>query len=199
MEKKYNPEQTIDKIITVSANLFYEKGYEKTTMQEIVNALGMSKGAIFYHFKSKEEILTAVLKKQSLSKEQTFSQWINGMKGSSSKEILISLVKNNFSDQQIYDSSNLFISQLFNPHFIMAGMQDIMNNIAPQLAAILRDENANGCIITEFPEEFAEIFFFLLFVWCNPLIFECDTGQLQRRFRFFKQIIKQMGVDIIDL
>ena len=37
-----------------------EKGYEKTTIQDIVNALGMSKGAIYHHFKSKDEIIEAL-------------------------------------------------------------------------------------------------------------------------------------------
>ena len=46
MARNKYPEQTVEKILEVSLKLFSEKGYEKTTMQDIVNALGMSKGAI---------------------------------------------------------------------------------------------------------------------------------------------------------
>ena len=50
----------MEKILEVSLALFNEKGYEKTTIQDIVNALGMSKGAIYHHFKSKDEIIEAL-------------------------------------------------------------------------------------------------------------------------------------------
>ncbi|WP_276936081.1 TetR/AcrR family transcriptional regulator, partial [Dielma fastidiosa] len=60
MARNKYPEQTVEKILEVSLKLFSEKGYEKTTMQDIVNALGMSKGAIYHHFKSKEELVDAV-------------------------------------------------------------------------------------------------------------------------------------------
>ncbi len=39
MAKKYNPQQTRENIITVSTNLFVQKGYDKTSMQDIVDAL----------------------------------------------------------------------------------------------------------------------------------------------------------------
>ena len=45
------------KIIDAAMKLFLEKGYENTTMQDIVEASGMSKGAIYHYFKSKQEIV----------------------------------------------------------------------------------------------------------------------------------------------
>lgn len=57
MARNKHPEQTVQKILDVSLKLFGEKGYEKTTIQDIVDALGMSKGAIYHHFKSKDDII----------------------------------------------------------------------------------------------------------------------------------------------
>jgi AcrR family transcriptional regulator len=65
MTRKNNAQQTIENIINVAAKLFSEKGYEQTTMQDIVDGLGMSKGAIFHHFKSKEDIVNAVVQRFS--------------------------------------------------------------------------------------------------------------------------------------
>lgn len=56
--------QNKGKSIEVSYNLFIQKGYEKTSIQDILNELGLSKGAIYHYFNSKEEILYAVLKKE---------------------------------------------------------------------------------------------------------------------------------------
>ena len=57
MARNKHPEETVEKILRVSLKLFQEKGYEATTIQDIVDALGMSKGAIYHHFKSKADIM----------------------------------------------------------------------------------------------------------------------------------------------
>ncbi|MDD3797416.1 MAG: helix-turn-helix domain containing protein, partial [Lachnospiraceae bacterium] len=46
-----------NKIISAAAKLFSEKGYDETTMQDIMQISGLSKGAIYHYFKSKQEIL----------------------------------------------------------------------------------------------------------------------------------------------
>ena len=61
MARNKYPEETVARILDVSLKLFLEKGYENTTIQDIIDALGnLSKGAIYHHFKSKEDILEAV-------------------------------------------------------------------------------------------------------------------------------------------
>ena len=49
MARNKHPEETVAKILDVSMRLFTEQGYEHTTIQDIVDALGMSKGAIYHH------------------------------------------------------------------------------------------------------------------------------------------------------
>ena len=54
-------EETVEKILTAAKRLFLEKGYERTTIQDIVDQLGgLTKGAVYHHFKSKEEIMDAL-------------------------------------------------------------------------------------------------------------------------------------------
>ncbi|HEX8955250.1 MAG TPA: TetR/AcrR family transcriptional regulator [Burkholderiaceae bacterium] len=48
-------------LVRVSARLFREKGFEGTTIRDIAEAVGMRSGSPFYHFKSKQEILAAVM------------------------------------------------------------------------------------------------------------------------------------------
>ncbi len=52
----------LQKIIYDSAKrLFKEKGYDKTTLAEIIDAAGCSKGGFYHYYKSKDEILPQVL------------------------------------------------------------------------------------------------------------------------------------------
>ena len=51
-----------DEIIAAASKLFVEKGFEKTTMEDIANALDIYKGSIYYHIRSKVEIFYEILK-----------------------------------------------------------------------------------------------------------------------------------------
>lgn len=51
-------DETKREILRAAEQLFCQKGYEATSMQEIVRAAGISKGGIYHHFASKEEMMT---------------------------------------------------------------------------------------------------------------------------------------------
>ncbi len=48
------------RIQSVALELFAEQGYEKTSLREIAERLDVTKAALYYHFKSKEEIVTSL-------------------------------------------------------------------------------------------------------------------------------------------
>lgn len=47
-------------IMTAATAVFAEKGFAQTSMNDIVNATGLSKGGIYWHFKSKDDIISAI-------------------------------------------------------------------------------------------------------------------------------------------
>src|SRR5919108_5084843 len=48
------------KIQAVALELFAEQGYEKTSLREIAERLNVTKAALYYHFKTKEEIIVSL-------------------------------------------------------------------------------------------------------------------------------------------
>lgn len=52
---------TRERVLSVAATLFSERGYAGTSIRDIAEVLGLSKAALYYHFKSKEEILAAMV------------------------------------------------------------------------------------------------------------------------------------------
>jgi AcrR family transcriptional regulator len=52
---------TRTRIQRVALDLFTERGYDKTSLREIAERLGVTKAALYYHFKSKEEIVESFL------------------------------------------------------------------------------------------------------------------------------------------
>ena len=53
-------EELKQQIIETAWGLFWEKGYEKTTVNDIIEAVGTSKGGFYYHFSAKEDLLNAL-------------------------------------------------------------------------------------------------------------------------------------------
>lgn len=49
-----------ERIIEAAYELFGEKGYDKTTIAQIIKKAGASKGGFYHHFQSKEEILETI-------------------------------------------------------------------------------------------------------------------------------------------
>jgi len=56
-----DPESAKGRLLTVAAKLFNQKGYERTTVRDLATAVGIQSGSIFHHFKTKEDILKAVM------------------------------------------------------------------------------------------------------------------------------------------
>ena len=79
MSKKYNSQSTIDDILSVSAKLFLEKGFDKTSMNDIATTAGISKGAIYHHFQSKDAIIKAVTEKKAQVIKETMNNWLSEM------------------------------------------------------------------------------------------------------------------------
>lgn len=52
---------TKDQIVNAADQLFYEQGFEHTSFSQIAEAVGISRGNFYYHFKSKDDILDAVI------------------------------------------------------------------------------------------------------------------------------------------
>src|SRR5205809_4514315 len=61
-------EQSRERLIDAATRLFAERGYRDTSVQAIAEAAGISRGSIFWHFGSKEGLLSAVA-------EEAFRRW----------------------------------------------------------------------------------------------------------------------------
>ncbi len=59
--RRNNETNRREELLRVSAKLFRDKGFDGTTIRDISGAAGMHSGSPFYHFKTKQDILVAVM------------------------------------------------------------------------------------------------------------------------------------------
>lgn len=66
---------TRDQIVEAADALFYRQGYEHTSFSDIASAVGISRGNFYYHFKSKDEILEAVIGLRLANTRAMLARW----------------------------------------------------------------------------------------------------------------------------
>ncbi|WP_336079354.1 TetR/AcrR family transcriptional regulator [Thalassospira sp. CH_XMU1448-2] len=66
---------TRDRIIETADRLFYQQGFEATSFADIASAVGISRGNFYHHFKTKDDILDAVINQRLANTEQMLDRW----------------------------------------------------------------------------------------------------------------------------
>ncbi len=199
MARNKNPEETVNLILDVSYRLFLEKGYERTSIQDIIDNLGgLSKGAIYHHFRSKEDILVAVIERMT-AQSNVILEEIRDRPGLTGKEKLKTMfwesIRRPVQEDVFTAAPNFFES----PGLLFELLHDTVDNAAPNyLLPILRQGIADGSIDVDCPEQLAEIILFAANVWMNPMIFDDSVEVACRKFRVFDRMLRGFGLDILD-
>lgn len=198
MARNKHPEQTVQQILNVAAQLFTDKGFEKTSIQDIIVVLGMSKGAVYHHFRSKEEILDAVIEQQFNYSAQMLDQLVTNTSTTPAREKLVQILEHVVSDQQAHSLDHVLRTQIKNPVFIVRGIQQAVRIDGPVIAAILREGITDGSIHTEDPEACAEVFMMLVNIWINPTLFGRNSSETKQRLYFLQRLMNMLGADIVS-
>ena len=124
------PEVTESRILEMAMRLFIEKGYEQTTLQDIADAIGMTRGAIYHHFKSKEDILEAVCDQRMFHKTvPCYDEIIINKEISSLEKIRQILIHALTAKEQVDVYFSLSKSLVYNPKLSAAYLDFTKNNL----------------------------------------------------------------------
>ena len=88
------------RIVTAADQLFYHQGYENTSFSDIADAVGISRGNFYYHFKSKDEILDAVIASRVSDIEHMLNTWTEAYPDPKQRIL-------HFIDLQIHNQKNI--------------------------------------------------------------------------------------------
>ncbi len=199
MARNKHPEETIQRILDIAFRLFMEKGYEHTSIQDIIDNLGgLSKGAIYHHFKSKEDILFAVGNRMTSESNQMLAD-IQKRTDLNGREKLKAIFKES-PDRPVQEELFTVAPNLYNnPKLLLSFLRDTIEEVAPgYILPIVRQGISDGSIETEYPEELAELIILVANVWTNPMIFNSNAEGTYRKSMVFGQMLKGLGVDIVD-
>ncbi len=94
---------TRDRIVAAADDLFYRQGFEATSFADIAAAVKISRGNFYYHFKTKDEILDAVIEKRFADRETMLAGWeVEGKTPQDRIESFINILIKNQSKIMLY-------------------------------------------------------------------------------------------------
>ncbi len=198
MARNKYPEETYQLILDVSTRLFFEKGYERTSLQDIIDGLGgLTKGAIYYHFRSKEEILIAVV--ESMSKENNAAmKEIRDDPSLTGKEKLEKMFEKSLTNPKQKEVFTVTPNLMENPKLLVYYLKTVASEVVPDyIVPVIRQGAEDGSIHTDCPEELADLMMFLTDVWVNPIIFSMSDEQMIRRIELINTMFKPYGIELI--
>ena len=198
MARNKYPEQTVKSILDAAQELFIEHGYEHTSLQDIINKTKLSKGAIYHHFASKEEIFVAMVKRIGEDNAEILAKVrddksLNGYE--KLKAIFKAAIFNTNRDILLTAAPNL----LENPRLLAMQFRDIFDVVVPDfILPILQEAIVDGSIQTDYPKELAEAMMILANLWLNPLVHETEESDIERKCIAMNKMLIGLGVDLID-
>lgn len=197
MARNKYPEETRGKILAVARKLFYEKGYDNTTIQDIINELGgRTKGVIYHHFKSKQEILESVIEDNDVSNKQT--SWYENWQGETGLEKIKMQILKSLQDFKRYAILYSAEVLLKTPRMIGEVYLSSLNEGANHLQVYINEGVADGSIITHFPKELSELISLTMNIWLGLNINRYSREELENKMLFLQNMFQRINVPLID-
>ena len=197
MARNKYPEVTVERILDVSQRLFWEKGYENTTIQDIVDELGgLTKGAVYHHFKSKEEIMDAVGDRMFFSNNPF--EAVRGRTDLNGLQKLQEAVRLNQSDQERVRLTAQSIPIAKSPRLLQEMIVSNRKVLTPYFLELIEEGNRDGSMHTDYPREIAELLPLLTSLWLLPSVYPASREQMKRKFLFLGEMLEKMGVPLMD-
>lgn len=148
-------DQRKNEILDAAETLFTLKGFDKTSTNEILEAVGIARGTLYYHFKSKEDIMDALIERHT-SRLLKAAKDIAEDKGKPVYDRIIQSVR----ALKMNQSGNEVLEHIHRPQNALMHQKvqkTIINGLTPILAGIIREGIEDNLFHTPYPYECVEM------------------------------------------
>ena len=192
---KKTPDEWRKEILNAAQNLFTSKGYEETSVSDIMEMAGGAKGMFYRCFQSKEEVMHT-LGNQMFFENNPFDaiKERNDLNGLQKMKSLLVL---NQSDTERNQLNMQAIPILKDPHILAAAVEENRRILTPLWLELLEEGKNDGSIKTEYVKELSELLPLINF-WLMPSVFPATEEELHHKYRFVMEVLEHLGLPIFD-
>jgi len=192
---KKSLEQWKKDILNAAQTLFVSKGYEETSVSDIMNLAGGAKGMFYRCSQSKEEVMHA-LGNQLFFENNPFEAVKERNDLNALQKIKLLLVLNQ-SDEKRNSLNVQAIPILKDPHILAAAVEENRRVLTPLWLELLEEGEKDGSIQTEYGKELSELLPLINF-WLMPSVFPATEEELRHKYRFVREVLAHMGLPLFD-
>ena len=197
MGKKYTAEQAKTMILDAASNLFIEKGYEQTSISDIVSGLdGLTRGAIYHHFESKYDIIVEISKrfilKKEILKEIEKNTFLNGL------EKIQRILLESMFNQELLETTRVSLGLLTDPTFSALYNRQILNYLGPEIERCIEEGIIDGSIPNVPPKQMSEVVILLTSTWFIYSMFPNTQETFIDKLQTAQFVLKASGIDVLN-
>ena len=192
---KKTPEQWKTEILSAAQKLFISKGYEETSISDIMAMVGGAKGMFYRCFQSKEEVM------QTLGNQMFFEnnpfEALKGRADLNGLQKVRELLAINQSDTKRNSLNLQAISILKDPHILATAIEANKRILTPLWFELLEEGKRDGSIKTEYTKELSEILPLINF-WLMPSVYPATAEEIHHKYLFIIEVLSKMGLPLLD-
>lgn len=170
-----------EQILDVSLSLFLEKGYDNTSISDILSNLNIARGTLYYHFESKEAIMDTIIER-SIKNVIEEAKGIVFQKGMTVQEKMFTLFSS--TSMKRLSGRELMIDYLNQPQnalFHEKINRSFIQKIVPLLGDIIKEGVEEGTFINAYPYESAEMILVMIIGFMDVYYDNSDENDIKRR------------------
>lgn len=146
-----------DQILDTSLQLFMKKGFDATSISDILSQLDIARGTLYYHFESKEAIMDAIIERLLNQVLENIEKLMTNDSLSQAEKFMGFFASINLTqltgDEEIVD----YFNQPQNALFHEKSNRLLIKKLSPVLAQIISEGMESGLFDTPYPAETAEL------------------------------------------
>ena len=149
-------EERRNEILDVAERLFGTKGFDGTSTTDILNEIGIARGTLYYHFKSKEDILDAMIERMTGSLVAKASEIVENKDVPVLQRLTLMMMALNVNN----DLGHEIMEQIHKPQnaLMHQKMQErLLAGVNPIVTSLIEEGIAQGICQTNYPAEVAEM------------------------------------------
>ncbi len=148
-----------NEILDAAEELFAAKGYEETSTGDILDRVGIARGTLYYHFRSKEEILDALIERMGRTLIARAGQAAEDKRVPVVERIIRTIASLNLEQgessighevlEQVHKPQNALMHQKM--------QQSLLDGVVPLVSRLVEEGNAQGIFHADYPRETTEM------------------------------------------
>lgn len=170
--------QRREEILNAAYTLFTTKGFQPTTMEDILKVVGIAKGTLYYHFPSKEQILKALVLRIVGQVEHQTRKIADSQAPAMEKLVAI------MTAMRVEDAEAEIVEQFHAPgnaEFHLLSITAMIEHLTPILADVVVQGVSEGVFNTDRPYDAVELLLSASGILLDHDIMDASPAELARR------------------